>query len=61
MCCLILLHLQMFLYFLLLTVLEEANLYSVYMIFSPVRCLLSCFYGSIIPENDAALLSIALT
>lgn len=57
--CLILLHLQVFIFF-LLTVLEEANLYSIYMLFSPVRCQLSCFYGSIIPENDIALLSIAL-
>lgn len=46
--------------FLLLAALEEANLYSVYMLFSPVRCLLSCFHGSIIPENDTTLLSIAL-
>lgn len=57
--CLILLHLQVFIFF-LLTLLEEANLYSIYMLFSPVRCQLSCFYGSIIPENDTALLPIAL-
>lgn len=47
-------------YFSLLTALEEANLWSVYMLFPQVRCWLSCFYGSIMPENDIISLSIAL-